>query len=135
MPFEMHKKEFAPRKLKSRAHTPISRAHAPLARRTDALISPGGNSCPGLNRTRGRESIPSISTLFRGGFEGILPFFCSTERIWDYPETALKVAQRACRPQLSPSENDCGRAQPYYILVIVDSTDKMYLKRVTVRKP
>jgi len=103
MPFEMHKKEFAPRKRTSRAHTPISRAHAPLTRRTDALISPGGNSCPGLNRTGGRESIPSISTLFRGGFDLFLFDGRVTELsevrdpiipalVSGYPETSVVVS-------------------------------------------
>ena len=43
-----------------------------------------------------------IFTLFRGSFEEVWPFFCWTERPWDYPVRVLIGAQHGRFPPPHP---------------------------------
>ena len=58
----------------------------------------GGISGLNLDRAGSRESIASLSRLFRGIFEAVLPFFWRSEGPRDYPVRAFK-----CLPPRPPN--------------------------------
>ena len=87
----------------------IARAHLILHARA-APHPPHGHpdfpwgviSCISLGRAGCRKSVSLFSTLFRGSFEAILPFFWSSDVLRDYPESVIRslrsiyvAAQRA----------------------------------------
>ena len=78
------------RRQVARTH-PILRARAgshPLHRHPDfpwEVIS-----CIFLDRAGRRRSVSSFSTLFRGSFEAVLPFFWSSDVPRDYPGSVIR---------------------------------------------
>ena len=96
--------------------------------------------CLGLNGAGSRASITTVFTLFRGSFGVIFLFFWWSEGRRDFPEQTLKYIPP--RPiNLFPNKCYCRGLHQIVaslsgllclILVITDSTGKMYLNLVLV---
>ena len=72
-----------PKKESYRTHCPSLIAQRPG-------LPLGELSCLIPDRAGGRETFPSVFTLFGGGFAVVLPFFCWTEGPRDWPGGALR---------------------------------------------